>query len=136
MTTQGSSGDYLTWNREEKIAVPGDASERRYAIRYSDWSRVKRNVAQLTNRPKNLPIWYGVLFGVAGSAGLSVVPVAAAQGLPTWVTPFYFPVFLFSLITGGVLVWLERTMTVQYGAQAESIQEEMADIEAMFASPD
>ena len=63
MNEQPSSEQVLNWKREEAIAVPSPDRERRMAIRYSDWLRIKRRFSVLGPVP-NLSVVYSILFGV------------------------------------------------------------------------
>ena len=131
MNEHPSSEQVLNWKREEAIAVPSPDRERRMAIRYSDWLRIKRRFSVLGPVP-NLSVVYSILFGVAASSGPSIIPIAASQGLPSWVTPLYISVFAFSLLCGCVFVWVHKKFRSIRKRELQDIEADMNDIESMF----
>ena len=134
MNQQSSSEQVLNWKREEPIAVPSSDRERRMAIRYSDWERLKRRLSRVVDPVPRLSVVYSILFGIAASSGLSIIPIAKSQGLPSWVTPLYACVCVFSLLCGFVFVWVDRKVRSGMESELQDIEADMNDIEDMFES--
>ena len=122
----------LNWRRDESIDLPIPESEGRLAIRHQDWRRLKTRIQCVENRGANLPIIYSILFGVSGSAGLSIIPLQATKDLPAWVVPLYVCIFIFSLICGLVFVFVERGLKSTRRTDKEAIIDEMVEIEGTF----
>jgi len=135
MNQEPSYDRVLNWKREEPIAVPSPDRERRMAIRYSDWKRLKRRLSQVVDQIPKLSVVYSILFGIAATAGLSIIPIAASQDLPSWVTPLYLCVFAFSLFCGLIFVLVDRKFRSRRKSDLRDIEADMKDIEAMFESP-
>ena len=132
MPIQPPPEESLNWKREESIDLPMPESEGRLAIRHQDWKRVKTKIQRFDIKGSSLPVIYSVLFGVAGSAGLSIIPISRTSDLSPWVTPFYVCVFLFSLLCGVVFVLVERRLKLNDRTTQTDIFEEMCDIEGTF----
>lgn len=132
MKKQTSPEKALNWSRDESIAVPSPDSEGRMAIRCSDWARIKRKLSDILKPPSRLQIVYSILFGVAGSSALSIIPLAIAKNLPAWVLPLYICVFLFSLVGGSVFVYVEKENLKKRRADIKEIETDMNEIESVF----
>lgn len=131
MEQQASSKEVLNWRREEPIAVPGPDRERRMAIRYSDWKRLRRRLSRVADPIPRLSVAYSVLFGIAASSGLSIIPIAISYGL-SWVTSLYICICGFSLLCGCVFVWIDRKVHLARCSDLEDIEADMEEIESMF----
>ena len=131
MSQQSFSEQVLNWRREEPIAVPSPDRERRMAIRYSDWKRLKRRLSRVADPVPRLSVVYSVLFGIATSSGLSIIPIATSYGL-SWVTSLYICVCVFSLLCGCVFVWIDRKVRSGRESDLEDIEADMKEIESMF----
>jgi len=92
--------------RQLSVAVdlPSLKSEARREIRTADWERLKRRCNQITSPPQWLTVTYSLLFGISASAALSIIPIAYAQGLPTFSLPLYTVGTIATAVLGGVLV--------------------------------
>jgi len=132
MNQQPPSEQPLNWKREEPIAVPLPGSERRMAIRHSDWARIRRIVSRGADPVPRLSLAYSILFGVFATAGLSIIPLALSAGLPPWVIPLYVILSVFSLLCGGVFVWLDIHLRSGKKTALEDCVDDMDDIEKMF----
>ena len=132
MNQRLASEQVLSWEREEQITVPSPARERRIAIRYRDWERLKRRLSQVTYPISKLSIVYSVLFGVAASSGLSIIPIMESWGLLSWMTSFYVCVFVSSLLNGCVLFWFDCGVRSQRRSELLEIKNEMKEIEDVF----
>jgi hypothetical protein len=122
----------LNWKREEPIDLPIPESEGRLAIRHQDWRRLKNRIQRVDNNSWNLSVVYSTLFGVAVSAGLSIIPLAATKDLPAWVTPLYICFFFFSLICALVFIAIDRKLKSQRHSDRQDMIDEMSDIEGTF----
>jgi hypothetical protein len=122
----------LNWKREESIDLPMPESEGRLAIRHQDWNRIKTKIQRFDTKGSSLPVIYSVLFGVAGSAGLSIIPISSTKDLSPWVTPFYVLLLIFSLLCGLVFVFVERRLKLSDRTLQTDIFDEMCEIEGMF----
>jgi len=122
----------LNWTREEAIALPAPEKEGRLAIRRSDWQRIKRCIRRGEQPLSNLPTWYSVCFSVAASAAVSIIPIAAASGLPAWVTPSYVVVTVGAVVLGIVLVLIERRLASNRATAMTELREDIDEIEKSF----
>ncbi|HBV97553.1 MAG: hypothetical protein JL50_04105 [Peptococcaceae bacterium BICA1-7] len=123
----------LNWQREEKIAIPLTEREKRMAIRCSDWNRIMRNVKNNLEPTPKISIIYSILFGIAGSAGLSIIPIAKSEGLASWVAPLYVCTFIFSLLCAFVFLLVEiKIVQPSKCSRIKEIEDDMKDIEDMF----
>lgn len=122
----------LNYTREDQISIPLSHHERRMAIRCSDWERLKRKLSRAFKAAPRLSIVYSILFGVAGSAGLSIIPIASSTGLPSWVTPLYVCIFILGLLSAFVFVCVDKGLCAGRESQIDEIKTDMKEIEAMF----
>jgi hypothetical protein len=127
-----SGGEPLHFNLSTQIAVPAPTTEDRVAIRRLDWARIRRNLLRCNEPQPNLSVWYSICFGVAGSAGFSIIPIGAAKDLPVWVWPLYICVTVTSGFLGVVLVWLDRRLNQQRRSQITDLDADMDEIEQTF----
>jgi hypothetical protein len=75
---------------------------------------------------------YFCLFGISGSAGLTLVPLFYAQGLPAWVVPLYVCVTGFGLLLALTLGALERRLKEVRSSRIEELNIDMREIETAF----
>ncbi len=122
----------LNWRQEEAIDLPTPESEGRLAIRHQDWRRLKVSIQRIENQGSILPIVYSILFGFAGSAGFSIIPIIATKDLPTWVAPFYVCFTLFSFLCAVVFVLFDRKQKIKLRSDKQNICDEMSEIEGTF----
>jgi len=122
----------VNWNRAESISVPAPDREGRLAVRRADWDRIKRSLANCTRKPSLLPVWYSILFGVSGSAGLTIVPLLVTKDLPAWVLPAYIIATLASGLMAWILVRLDKERETTSGSEIALIQSDMKDVESAF----
>ena len=125
----------LTYTRSDSIDLPQSAAEARFAMRRSDWQRIKRQVnACKSDMTPGYSGWYFLCFGVAGSALLTLVPLYFAVGLPAWVMPFYFWSFMATAAMGGALFCISRKLRKERTERIDELKEDMSEIEACFGS--
>jgi hypothetical protein len=86
-----------------EISIPATAYDREMAVRCTDWDRLQRRLTARLADPKNYSTLYGILFGLGGSTGLSIIPLENTTGLPPWVLPLYY-VATVALFAGGLFV--------------------------------
>ena len=134
MSRQPSSEQDLRWVRDETIAVPSRGRETRMAVRRKDWERIKRRISKAVEPAPGLSVVYSVLFGIAATSGYSTGPIAISKNLPSWVTPLYVCVSIFSFFCGCVFVFLDRKFRSERKSELEDIEADMDDVEAMFES--
>jgi protein-S-isoprenylcysteine O-methyltransferase Ste14 len=91
-----------------------------------DWRRIKAKLSRATAPAQDFSGVYYLLFGISGSALLSLIPLAVARGLPAWVTPLYLCFFVFSLLFALALVRLNKDVRA---SRQSAIAEILADIE-------
>jgi hypothetical protein len=111
--------------RKDPLIVPPKNSDGRIAIRVSDWRRIKAKLSRAAKLAPDFSGVYNVLFGISGSALLSLVPLAVARGLPAWVTLLYLCFFVSSLLCALVLVWANKDVR---RSRRSSVAEILADI--------
>ena len=132
MPIEPSQEESLKWKRDESIDLPIPESEGRLAIRHQDWKRIKGKIRHFDTKPSKLPVIYSVLFGFAGSAGLSIIPIATTKDLPPWILPLFICFFGFGLLCALVFVLIERRNKEKEQSVQIDIIEEMTEIEGMF----
>lgn len=129
-----SGGEPLNFTLNVPIAIPTQGTESRLAIRRSDWSRIRRNLARCNELQFNLSVWYSICFGIAASAGASILPIGVTKDLPAWVWSLYICVTGASLFLGIVLVFLDKHLARERRSQIQDIDTDMNDIERAFES--
>jgi len=123
----------LRYTPTVSIAVPQSGVENRIGIRKADWLRIKRALTRCQNN--SMPGrsgWYFCLFGISGSAFLTVIPLAFSTGLPSWVVPAYICVAIGSGIVGLALVLIDRKLKTIRSDRLAELKGEMEEIEASF----
>jgi hypothetical protein len=125
----------LNYTRTDAVVMPQSAAEMRFALRKSDWERLKRNLGRCKEEvPSDLSGWYFCLFGVCGSAAASIISLAYAKGLPEWVVPAYYAVTIGSGILGFVLWKLDQKLCREKKDRLDELSLDMKDIENGFTS--
>ena len=127
-----SGGEPINWTQSTPIAVPTPLTEGRVAIRRLDWARIRRNLLKCSEPQPSLSVWYSIFFGVAGSAGFSIIPIGATKDLPAWVWPLYVCTTVAAGFLGIVLVWLDRRLNRQRQSQIAELDDDMNEIERTF----
>ena len=119
--------------RDMAITVPSGDSESCMAIRRYDWERISRRLLQLKDSDSKLPIVYSILFGVAVSSGVTIIPLTSSEGLPSWITPFYMCLFIFSLICAGVFVVVDKKIKTDGESNVQDILNDMELVENLYS---
>jgi hypothetical protein len=120
--------ELLKWKPDLAISVPSD--DHLIAIHRSDWQRLQRHVTQIPPKVLDLSNCYSILFGVAGSAGLSIIPIASTKDLLPWVAPLYIMVFLAALFLAIVLVIVNARLKSIASFQVADLASDIHDIES------
>lgn len=125
----------LNYTRTDSVAIPQSAAEMRFAIRKSDWERLKRNLLRCkSDISPNLSGWYFCCFGISGSAAVSMVPLVYATGLAGWVVPTYGCVTVAAGMVGIVLMKIDRRFGHERKDRLDEVGIDMKDIEDGFGS--
>lgn len=121
----------LNYKKDETVYLPSD--DGCYSIRKFDWSRIKRKVDN-TGKKNNVDfkLFYSILYGVGGSAGLSIIPIAFADNLPNWVTPLYIIITFFSIGVAIILTVMDSKVQKNKEIDLNEIITEMDEVEKMF----
>ena len=124
----------LNVKKDETVYLASD--DGCYSIRKFDWNRIRRKLTSTQNKKSvDFKLIYSILYGVAGSAGLSIIPVLYADGLPDWVTPLYILTAIFSLGVAIVLTVINKNNDENSKVDLDEIETEMNEIEQMFEQP-
>ncbi len=118
----------LNYNAKGDIALP--SCESRLGINRSDWNRIKRLIS---NRPRNkyhLNVWSSVLYGISGSAGLSIIPIYFSSNLPSWVIPLYVCICIFTLLMAVILTILNKRINKEAIEYDDLIIKDMGEVES------
>lgn len=94
--------------RNLEISIPSPDSDRVIAIRWADWKRLERSLADASAPPKDYSSLHSALFGFSGSAWLALIPLAITKDLPSWVFPSSVALAVASLFCGIFVVVLSR----------------------------
>ncbi len=129
---QSQPDNALNWKHEESIAVPSPDQEKRMAVRIADWDRIRDRLSQISDPFAWVPIIYSILFGVAGTSGLSIIPICLTENRPAWVIPLYIIITFLSLFTGSAFVAIYRIFLRKRKSGTTGIVKDMDSIEAMF----
>ena len=124
--------DTLRYKRQDPIEVPAQEKEARRAIRKADWNRIKRLVERIPSESDILRIIYSILFGVAGSVGLSIYPIYSNPQASSWLFPLYVCITVFSLLVAFVFCVLDRRIRKSKINYLQMIQKDMEEIESIF----
>jgi len=119
-------GDKLNYTETTTVHLPTDDGY--YSIRKFDWKRLRRIVSKEPKKEINLPNIYSILYGITGSAGLSILPIYYADNLPSWVTPLYIIVTLFSFVFAFLLTIADK---IEAGNKATDFKELIVEMEAI-----
>lgn len=129
MTNKQPSSD-LKFTREQQVSLPSPDSERLMAIRCTDWERLKRGISQVSHPISWLSTASSICFGIAGTAGFSIIPLTSLQGLSPWVIPGYVCSFVATLILGVVFLVLHRHSYAERASHLSNIETDMESMES------
>lgn len=123
-------GNTLNYKKEETVYVATDDGS--YSIRKFDWNRLRRLITKEPKREVNLTVVYSILYGIAGSAGVSIIPLCFANNLPSWVTPLYIISTIFCLGVGIVFTILDKKKINNRDIDLNEVKLEMDEIEKLY----
>jgi len=121
---------------QRNISMPSPDSDREMAIRCADWKRLERSLTQASDPPKEYSTLYGILFGLSGSAGLSLKPIAMSKDLPTWVLPAYIAFTVACLFCGIFVVFFSRGQRKTRMRLISDLLDDVREIGSRFVPPE
>lgn len=119
--------------RNLEISIPSPDSDRGMAIRCADWKRLEKNLAYVSNPPKDYSALYSALLGFSGSAWLSLIPFAITKNLPAWVMPSSIALAATSLFCGIFVVVLGRDQRKTRKTMLTALLDDVTEIGSRFA---
>jgi hypothetical protein len=123
----------FTYTRSDSVVLPQSEAEVRFAIRRSDWGRLKRCITICkSDAAPNLSGWYFFCFGIGGSTGVSILPLLTATGLAPWIVPAYCCMTGAAILLGLVLVAVNKYLNKKRGSRLDELEIDMGDIERGF----
>ena len=122
--------DFINIQKEETVYVA--KNDGCYSIRKIDWDRIKRMVDQPQTKEVSYSIYYSILFGVAGSSGVSILPIAFSNNLPSWVAPTDVITTLACLLVAIIFKSQEKNTRTERKAKINEIKTEMDEIEKLY----
>jgi hypothetical protein len=126
-----SEGQFQTTTRDIRTALPSDTTE--LTIRLMDWKRLHRKLSQVPQRTPLFLTIAGVLFGVASSALLSLIPLyQSAESVDAWVRPTFWIVTVASTVVGLVCYRFAKARESDVAVACTEIQRDMQDIHETF----
>lgn len=111
---------------------PSPGREKRLAIRFIDWQRLKRKLFIVRDVGKQTKKYH--LFLDIAMSGLALIPFAFAREVPSWIKVIYASfVFLIFLIK-TMLAWIDRRETDYRQSELDEILEDLQDVESTFGA--
>ena len=105
-----------------------------FTIRKSDWKRIKRLVNNIPKPSKFISTIYSILFGVSGSALLTLIPLKTLSNLDGWVIPLYIITTIASLLLAIILLITEKKFLKNENGSVKDINTEFSEIESLYSS--
>lgn len=105
-----------------------------FTIRKSDWKRIKRLVNNVPKSINFVSIVYSILFGISGSALLTLIPLKNSSNLDTWVIPLYVIATVSTFILATILVIIEKKFLKREKESVKDINTEFEEIEKLCGS--
>jgi uncharacterized membrane protein (DUF106 family) len=124
------SNQPLNINANQQISIP--YSEKRIDIRTIDWSRIKKYISQSEEKYIDFSIIYSILYGIAGSTGVTLMPLFSSNGLKSWLIPLYICVSVFSLVCAIIFTIVNSAIRRNKKEAKNNIRDEMEEIEKEF----
>lgn len=115
-----------------KISIPTPDSDREMAIRCADWKMLERRLVIASDPPKDYSSMYWFLFGLSGSAGFSLIPLAATKDLSAWVLPSFGALTVVFLLCGIFAAFLTRDLRRTRKTIMTTLLDDVKEIGARF----
>ncbi|NBZ96055.1 MAG: hypothetical protein EBR40_06470 [Proteobacteria bacterium] len=117
--------------RQITTVAPQDTTE--IQLRLIDWRRIYRKVKSISPGVSGRELFAGVLWGITGSALLSLLPLyQATQSTEPWVKPTFWLVSAASLIV-GIVVWIgSKDYTKDVKVVRDEIVVDMKEIHSLY----
>ena len=128
MTNKGT----IQLTQTTSVEYPTEEKEKRIAIRRVDWNRIKKLVGFIRPEPKFLRTAYSISFGIAVTAGFSVIPIYYIPQKSPWLLPLYICFAVFALALAIILFCVDKYYTTSKSKDLGLIHEDMQDIEDTF----
>lgn len=106
-----------------------------FTIRKCDWKRIKRLVNEIPKPSKFISITYSGLFGIAGSAFLTLLPLSNSSNLNSWIIPSYIITGGSSLLLAIILLFIEKILLKNESKAVKNINIEFDEIESLYECP-
>jgi len=105
-----------------------------FTIRKCDWRRIKRLVNKISKPSKFISISYSVLFGIFGSASLTLIPLKNLPNLNSWIIPLYTIIAISSISLAVILLFIEKKFLKNEDETVKDINIEFDEIESLYNS--
>ena len=96
-------------------------------IPLATWNRCIQRIDANKSKFRPWAIAYSVLFGIGGTAGLSIAPLMASSP-PSWAVPIYSAICVATLVAGIAFVFVERSLSKQQLSQFDQLIGEMEQL--------
>jgi len=121
----------FNYKKDETIYLP--SNDGCYSIRKFDWNRIKRKVIYTGEKKEiDFKLWYSILYGIGGSAGLSIIPITFTKDLPDWTKPLYIIISIFSVLIAILFTIMNSRFKKNKEVDLIEIKNEMEEVEKMF----
>jgi len=97
--------------------------------------KIKRLVNNLSKPSKFISIVYSILFGISGSAFLTLIPLKNTSNLGTWVISLYLIIAIASLILAIIFLIVEKRLLKDESKSVGDINTEFEEIESLYNPP-
>jgi hypothetical protein len=124
-------GNKFNYKKDEIVYLPSD--DGCYSIRRFDWNRIKGKVISFgQKRNISFNTISSILYGIGGSAGLSIIPINMADNVPAWINPFYGLITFFSILVAIIFTIIDSKTKKNNHIDIKEIEKEMEAVEKMF----
>lgn len=128
MTTDGG----LNFTQERRIALPPAGSDEMIGIRKEELAMLKQRCERLKRPLRTLPIWYSILFGIAGTGFASIIPLSVTDDLAAWVVPVYLTASILLLVFGLALLLIDSVDKRSHGDDVDTLIEEVQTLQQRY----
>lgn len=125
-----NSGTFQTSDRKVQTCIPSAVE---MSVREVDWKRIYRKIKTIPRHTSIYQIITSVSWGVAVSAGTTLIPLyQSTTGTESWVKPTFWVIALASLIIGYISQKYEKDRNSFIAATSEEIEKDMQEIYYTF----